>query len=371
MNTEILPPEPNGILIPLPTEDLKLPETALDSLRLAFNSFYVTAKKWETQAMAIKITSTNQKVDMKIAREIRLEIKRKRIEVENKRKELKDESLRRGRAIDGFAAIVFNAIAPIEAHLLEQEQFAARLEEQREDEIRAIRRAALVIYQPDAAQQSSGFDLAALSEEQFDSLLEGARLRFEQQQEAERLAEEKRQQDAAAEALRRAEVEKAAAAERQRIQEENARLAKEAAEARAKLEEERKAAAEAEAERLVEQKKKEAAEKEEREKCDLEARAEQARLKVAAEAAEAELAREREERRHKEEAERKEAARKEREAAKARRAPDKEKLRLYIQALRAVPYPELVTPVAQDIVDDFEGRMLEMLGWMEGRLKEL
>lgn len=334
--TEVLPPE-NGLTIPS-IEIADLPQTALDSMRLAFNAFYVSAKKWEGQAAQIKVTSLEQKADMAIARQIRLDIKRTRISVEAKRKELKEESIRRGKAIDGFAAIVFDAIAPIEAHLLEQEQFAVRLEEQRKDEIRAVRRNALVTYQPEMAQQSPGFDLAAMTSEQWESYLEGARIRFEQAQEKARIEEEARQRHLAEEA-----------AERERVRVENERLKKEAEEREAASKAERKAAADKLAKERAEAEKarKVAEAKAAKERAELEAKAKADR--EAREAAEAEAEALRQAQREKEIAERRAEAERERAAARARRAPDKEKLLAYVTALRSVTIPALVTPIAQDL----------------------
>lgn len=255
-------------------------------------------------------------------------------------------------------------------------EFAVRLEEERKTEIRAVRRAALVIYQPDAAQQSPGFDLAALSDEQWTSLLEGARLRHEQQQEAIRLAEERRQAEAAAEALRRAEEVKAQEAERQRMIAENTRLEKERKEqeearrvereeaTRVQRETEAKAAKER-AELMAKQREEQAvaAQKAALERAKMDA--ENARLRTIAEGAARELATREKEAAEKLEAERKAALEKERAEAKARRAPDRAKIIAYAQALLAVPAPELVTPIAQDLGEKIATQLQRLDKWIK------
>lgn len=73
---------------------------------------------------AIKVTSVDQREDMLKAKEQRLALKRARTTVENKRKELKEESLKTGRAIDAVARFVKTTIEPAEKYLETQEKFA-------------------------------------------------------------------------------------------------------------------------------------------------------------------------------------------------------------------------------------------------------
>lgn len=51
--TEVLPPETKAELSIPSLEIAGVTPSALDSMRSAFNAFYVEAKKWETQAMAL------------------------------------------------------------------------------------------------------------------------------------------------------------------------------------------------------------------------------------------------------------------------------------------------------------------------------
>ncbi len=108
-----------------------------------FTDYFKIASDWETKARAIKVEDESQTAEMKMAREGRLFLRQKRIDIENARKQLKEQSLREGRAIDGIANVLKGLIVPIEEYLGEQEKFVenrekARLEAKRlEDEEKA------------------------------------------------------------------------------------------------------------------------------------------------------------------------------------------------------------------------------------------
>jgi len=88
-----------------------------------FKDYFDIADEWETKAKAIVVTDENQKPDMAMARVGRLFLRDKRIAIEKTRKELKEQSLREGKAIDGIANILKSLIVPIEEYLEKQEKF--------------------------------------------------------------------------------------------------------------------------------------------------------------------------------------------------------------------------------------------------------
>lgn len=88
-----------------------------------FSDYFDIAADWEAKAKVIVVTDASQTGDMKMAREGRLFLREKRIAIEKKRKELKEQSLREGKAIDGMANILKALIVPIEEHLKKQEDF--------------------------------------------------------------------------------------------------------------------------------------------------------------------------------------------------------------------------------------------------------
>lgn len=163
---------------------------------------------------AIRVTSVDQKEDMLKAKEQRLALKRARTTVENKRKELKEESLKTGRAIDAVAKFVKTTIEPAEKYLETQEKFAELKAAAEKAERLAARTSAISKF-----TDPGMYNLNDMEEESFQQLL---------------IKLEKEAADAAeAERARLAQIEADQKAERERqlkIQEENDRLQREAKE---------------------------------------------------------------------------------------------------------------------------------------------
>lgn len=157
-----------------------------DVILQTFQHYFAMAGEWEAKAKTIVVTNGNQKMAIKQAREGRLFLREKRIAIEKTRKELKEQSLREGKAIDGIANVLKSVIIPIEEYLERQEKFVE-------------------------------IQLAKITEEKL-------------------LAERKRMED------ERIAKEKAEAAERERIKAENEKLRKEAEEREKLIEENQKKA---------------------------------------------------------------------------------------------------------------------------------
>ncbi len=312
------------------------PESA-KTLRATFDTLFAQAEEWTARANDIKVTSIDQKREMKLARESRLALRDIRVKAEHARKRLKEDSVRQGRAIDGMANIIKALIEPIEEVLLEKEQFAERFEAKRKEELRAAREEALRALGTDPRAYAN---LGETDEETWAITLQtakdarDARVRAEKEAEevrveAERIAATKREElrkQKAKEEAERAEREKATA-------EENARLKKERDELEAQRAREREAArVDAERQAAVEKTKRDAiAEEARKERADKE----RVERELAAEKAKADAAAKAEE-------ERKHAL--ELEARAAALAPDKEKLSAFATALRGLPVPELASP---------------------------
>lgn len=272
----------------------------------AATPFFQKAAPLCVAARKIAVADASDKASMKAARDTRLAIRGIRIDAEKARQTLKEESLRKGKAIDAVFNGFRDALAGHEEYLQKQEDFAERIAAEQKARVKAERDAKLT----ELGANPAHFNAGDMSEEAFAATVAG----LEAQKKAAADAAK-----AAAEARRLQEIEDAK--ERARQAEENERLKAEAAEREKAIAEERKAAA-AERERI------EAAARAEREKAQA-AAAEERRKR---EAAEAEL-------RAKEAAE---AKRKKDEAAaakKAARAPDKDKILAYATALSTVPEP--------------------------------
>lgn len=303
-----------------------LDEIKSKSILDSFSGFFEIASEWESKSKKIQVTDESQKDLMITAREGRLFLKQKRVDVENKRKALKEQSLREGQTIDSIARILKNLIEPIEEHLEKQEKFAEIKEAQRKEALQAER---IEILKPLNAPYNL-YDLKNMSNADFNDLVNGLKSAIQARIDAEKKAE-----------TERIEREKAEAAERERIRIENEKLKAEAAERerqmaaeRAKIEAERKAAEELARKEREEMERKLKIEAAEREKAEAELRA----------------------RKEDEERAEKEAAEIERQRIaaeiKAKKAPDKAKLLSFADAVISMQLPEVKSEEAEKILAD-------------------
>lgn len=185
-------------------------ESGLDSTKAEyilrnFQNYFELAAEWEKKAKTIIVTSGDQKEAIAQAREGRLELKEKRVAIEKSRKELKEQSLREGKAIDGIANVLKALIVPIEDYLEQQERFVD-IQEEKKAEARRLeveRR----IAEEDRIAAERAAEAAKLEQERVR--LENERLRAEAQEREKKMDVER------AEALRKQqEIENKAAADR-------------------------------------------------------------------------------------------------------------------------------------------------------------
>ena len=104
-------------------KDSGLEQTKAQVLLDKFTGYFQIASDWEVKAKAVVVTDAGQKAEMEMARVGRLFLREKRIQIEKTRKELKEQSLREGKAIDGIANVLKALIVPIEEYLGKQEKF--------------------------------------------------------------------------------------------------------------------------------------------------------------------------------------------------------------------------------------------------------
>jgi len=221
----------NNITIHQLIEQSGLNQERKTQLFTSFDEFIEIAQQWEEKAKEIVVKDVSEKALMQQAREGRLLLREKRLQIEDLRKTIKEQPLRECQAIDSIARTFKEIIEPIESYLKEQEEFEKRVNEKRAEE----RKALLLQY----GASIEGLDLATLNDTMFDMILKNAKHEFEEIQKAKAQEEERKRLEAEAEKKR---------IEEQRI--ENERLQKLAKEQAKKLEEakekERKAKQEAE-----------------------------------------------------------------------------------------------------------------------------
>lgn len=163
-----------------------------------FSEFFKLASEWEKKAKSIKVTSADQKFEMKIAREGRLLLREKRISIEKARVNLGSQALREKQTIDSIARILKNLLEPIEQYLDDQEHFI-EIEAQKAKEERTRNRIDIVSkYEFDATSQN----VADMSDEDFQKYIDQleakkqAQIAEQKRLEQERIdAEKKRQKE--------------------------------------------------------------------------------------------------------------------------------------------------------------------------------
>lgn len=106
-----------------------------------FGDYEAIAKEWEVKAKQIVVTDATQLTEMAMAREARKKFSQLRIDIEKARKEMKEQSLRKGQAIDSVAKFLKGLVEPIESYLRQQEDFiqiqeAKKLAEEKAEEER-------------------------------------------------------------------------------------------------------------------------------------------------------------------------------------------------------------------------------------------
>ena len=159
-----------------------------------FSPFLAQAKEWKEKAEGLVVTNIEQKFEMNEARNARLALKNIRVNIEKCRKALKEDSLKKGKAIDDTAKFLTAMIEPTEKYLQEQEEFRDRYEATQREELKAKRLAELAEYDVDG----QFYSLDTLPEDQYQNLLTNSKeakenkIRRAQEEEQNRIAEEQR-----------------------------------------------------------------------------------------------------------------------------------------------------------------------------------
>ena len=105
-------------------EENDLPKSLTQALVSAFEPFWIQASEIVSEAKNITVSSELDKKSMSKARELRIKLKNIRVSADNQRKELKEESLRTGNAIQGAYNVLKFLIVPMEEYLEKQENYA-------------------------------------------------------------------------------------------------------------------------------------------------------------------------------------------------------------------------------------------------------
>lgn len=164
--------------------------TAPDFIQLKLREFNVpdaAISEMAANFLTIKVSGPTDKANADLARSRRLEVKRMRVSVEKTRKELKEDSLRFGKAVDTEAKRITALLTPIEDHLQAQEETVTKHQERLEAEARAKEEAERRAREQAAAEERAKLDAerAKLDEERRQFEAEKARIEAERQKQEE------------------------------------------------------------------------------------------------------------------------------------------------------------------------------------------
>lgn len=159
-----------------------------ENLISSFMPFFAEAKTWALQAGEINVKSIDDHQGMEEARAARLALKAIRVEANKTRKSLKEDSLRYGKAVQGFYDIIAFLIVPAEKDLQEKEDFIKLEQARKIAELSEERSSELTPY---SEYVPMGLHLGGMSADDYQKLFNGCRAQFEQS-EALRIAEEKK-----------------------------------------------------------------------------------------------------------------------------------------------------------------------------------
>ncbi len=102
-----------------------------------FNIADATIAEMRANFLSIKVADHNDRFHAEVAHNRRMEVRALRVAVEKTRKELKEDSLRFGKAVDAEAKRITALLTPIEEHLQAQEDIVAKYKARMEAEAKA------------------------------------------------------------------------------------------------------------------------------------------------------------------------------------------------------------------------------------------
>ncbi len=219
-----------------PSQVIDQPQQKTEVARIEYPVAMTVITDLQERYSGLTIAGIDDKAGLLAVDEARKEVKRLKIQVENRRKELKADALEYGRKVDAAAKTLSEPLEALEALLAGRQKVItdelARIEQQRADELYASRRDQLAAYGAEVPERI----LRIMREDEFDSALTAAKTAHEDKQrrdaEQARLdADRKKLEDERAELerIRQAQADKDAEAQR-KIDEENERLAAQAQE---------------------------------------------------------------------------------------------------------------------------------------------
>jgi hypothetical protein len=330
----------------IPAKEIQITKAQLYAAK--FEGFKTSIAQINERTSVINYESPTD-ADAKLSRELRLEAVKVRTGALKEKDTLKESLLTEGNIIQSEFNLVKSICEETESKLAKVEKFREAELARLKEIVRTERTNQLKAYVDD----TSIFPIAEMSQEAFDTLVHGQKLAYEARAEAFRKAEEERVAK---------EKEEAEAREAQRI--ENIRLKEEADKREKEIAEER-AKADAERKKLEAKAAKEKADADAKLKAQKDANDKlQAEIKAKADA---EL-KAKQEQEAKEKAEKLAKEKAEKEAAKA---PDKTKLKVWVDSINGLQMPVLDSDDSQAIAVEILAKFQGFKKWANERIKDI
>jgi len=155
----------------------------------SFTQFFQDINQYKERVQALVVTDETQVDKMKEAREARLKLVKIRTGADGVRKDLKAESNRYNKAVQGVYNILEYVVKPMEEHLLKQEQYIVLKRQQEQEALRISRQKECEPYREFIPL---GVDLGKMVDTEYQKLFNGAKLQFDQREELKRKEEAER-----------------------------------------------------------------------------------------------------------------------------------------------------------------------------------
>lgn len=151
-----------------------------------FDQYEQLIAKWQEKADSIVVQNEDDTESMDKARDLRLQIRKVRIEVEKRRKDLGEEAHKYKKAVDTIGRTIREPLEKLEASLMEKEKFAELQQAKKQAELRSQRMEELKEYQVNF----DGVDLGTMDEDSYEIFKFGVVKRHEDKIKAQKEAEE-------------------------------------------------------------------------------------------------------------------------------------------------------------------------------------
>jgi len=146
-----------------------------------FMNYVEQIKPLLQQAKEVKVTDESDAAGMEVAKQVRLQLKNLRVAADKDRKALKANALAYGNAVQGAYNYIHEAVKPAEEYLTEQEKFKEVQEQKRREALHDER-----VKQAEGLEEyiPQNLDYGGMSAEDWQSILNGAKLQKNQADEA-------------------------------------------------------------------------------------------------------------------------------------------------------------------------------------------